>query len=175
MSDQSKNPDPTSAPVARLPGGPDPEEPIPRTAVHGVDMESYAHIAAELAEQPRARAEVLARHGLSELKWLEVEKTWLLRIATAALAGDPTLGHEVDRAFIAAQDAAGGDEPACSVEVYARLIVRIEAGDELPAVLAAEGLSLADWARSCRAWAARIAADPAVADAYAAARAAARG
>ncbi|MEZ4447385.1 MAG: hypothetical protein R3B72_50380 [Polyangiaceae bacterium] len=161
-------------PVARLPGGPDPAEPIPRTPVSGVDLERYAQIAAELAEQPRARNEVLARHELNELRWLEIEKTWLLRVATGALAGDPSLGQAIDQAFIAAQDAVGGGEPARPLADYARIVARLESGEALTPTLAAEGLSLADWSRLSRAWSGRIAADPEVARAYEAARVAAR-
>ena len=170
MADAAQGP-PVPKPVPRLPGGPDPAEPIPREPVRGIDLETYARIAAELAERREPRAAVLGRRALSESHWLEIEKSWLLRVATAALAGDAAFGQEVDRWFMAAQDASGSSaEPARSVEDYARLMVRIEAGDDLGVLLAAEKLSPADWARLQRAWTKRIAADPAARAAYGAAR-----
>lgn len=158
-------------PIPQLPGGPDPAGPVPRSPVDGIDLAGYARIAAALAERSTPRARVLAEHRLDELRWLEVEKTWLLRVAAAALQGDLALGEELDRAYAAAQAALGPPEPARSLEEYAVLSARIEAGEPAPVVLAGAGLSLSDWARLSRAWAAAMAGDPALADAYRRARA----
>jgi hypothetical protein len=84
--------------IPQFPGGPDPTQPVPRTPVDGVDLATYARVASALAAQPRARAQVLAEHRLDEMRWLEVEKTWLLRVAVASLQGDLSLGEELDRA-----------------------------------------------------------------------------
>ncbi len=79
--------------------------PVPRTAVHGVDLAGYAQISAQLVGKAEPRGKVLARAGLDEMRWIDVEKTWLLRIAAAMLRGDVSLGHEHDEAFEAARAA----------------------------------------------------------------------
>jgi hypothetical protein len=96
-------PEPRAA-LPQLPGGPDPAEPVPRTPVQGFDLAAFAALAAKLARRAEPRAVVLGAAGLDERSWLEVEKTWLLRIAAALLLGDTSLGREYDEAFAAARD-----------------------------------------------------------------------
>ncbi|WP_437708927.1 hypothetical protein WMF45_32305 [Sorangium sp. So ce448] len=161
-------------PVPQLPGGPDPAQPVPRSPVEGVDLPTYARISAELAEAPAERARVLSSYGLDEIRWMDVERTWLLRVATAALKADLSLGQDLDLAYAAAQAALGPPAPAMPLEDYARLAARIEAGEPPGVVLAGAGLSLAAYTRLQRAWTARLAADPALARTYRAMVAAAR-
>jgi hypothetical protein len=80
---------------------------VPRQPVDGIDLAAYAALACALAAAPTARLKILAEHQLDEMRWLEVEKTWLLRLATAALQGDLSLGEEHDRAYSAAKAARG--------------------------------------------------------------------
>jgi hypothetical protein len=134
--------------------------------VHGIDLDTYAGIAAEVAERPQDKSRILAAHQLAEMRWLEVEKTWLLRVATAALQNDLSLGEDLDRAYSAAQAALGAVEPTRPIEEYAGILARIESGHEVPAVLAQAKLSLGDWARLQRAWTARIVKDPALGKAF---------
>ncbi|WP_437603821.1 hypothetical protein [Sorangium sp. So ce590] len=153
-------------PLPQLPGGPDPTQPVPRSPVEGVDLDTYARISAELAEAPAARSSVLASHGLDEVRWMDVEMTWLLRVATAALQADLSLGQDLDRAYTAAQAALGPSEPVLPLEDYARLTARIEAGEPPSAVLAGARLSLSSYSRQQRAWTQRLAADPTLARTY---------
>ncbi len=87
----------------QLPGGPDPNAPIPTTPVSGVDLRAYATIVGRIAARTRPRAEVLAEAGIDEARWIEVEKTWLLRLATAAMTGDLSLPREHDEVFAKAK------------------------------------------------------------------------
>ena len=153
-------------PLPQLPGGPDPAHPVPRAPVHGVDLQEYARIAATLAERPGARAAILGEHRLDELRWIDIEKTWLLRVATGALQQDLSLAADLDASYSAAQAAMGSAEPTRTLEEYAVLTARIERGADTATVLAAAGLSLADWARLCRAWATRLGRDPALSAAF---------
>jgi hypothetical protein len=86
-------------PLPQLPGGPNPAEPVPRTAVDGVGLEAFAEISASLAARIETRAAVLARAGLSEPRWIAVETTWMLRIAAALMQQDPSLGQDYDALF----------------------------------------------------------------------------
>jgi hypothetical protein len=94
-----------TAKLAQLPGGPDPAEPVPRAPVDGFDLHAFAAVAAELAAREAPRAAVLARAGLTEMRWTAIETTWMLRLATSLLQGDLSLHAEHDEAFSAAQRA----------------------------------------------------------------------
>jgi len=94
----------TSKPaIPQLPGGPDPGQPVPRTPIDGFDLKAFATLSAELAARKEPRETVLARARLDELRWLAIEKRWMLRIATALLQQDLSLAQEYDQAFAAAQ------------------------------------------------------------------------
>lgn len=149
-------PDPSQV---QLPGGPAPGEPIPDTPIDGVDFPTYVRISAILAENKAPRAGVLAANGLDEVRWAFVEQGFLLRVATAALRGDPSLASELDRLYVEAQDALGPTDPIRPLDRYAELVARMESGEPPPQVLASDGLSLADWARLQRAWTRRLAQD----------------
>lgn len=145
----------------RLPGGPDPAEPVPRTPVSGFDLTAYASLSAELAARREPRAAVLSRLGLTEPRWLSVEQTWMLRLATALLQEDLTLGADYDAAYAAAQ-AALCRTPLPALETYARLVARLETGAPVAAVLDEASLDPPDLAHHQRTWTARLAADPAL-------------
>jgi hypothetical protein len=154
----------SAKPMPRFPGGPDPEKPVPREPVRGVDLVGYAALAARLAEQREPRGAVLQVAGLDEPAWMEIERTWMMRIGLSALQGDTSLLREYDEAYLAAQGSLGPAEPTRTLEEYAAIVARIERGEPPPQVFAAAGLSLADFARLQRAWAPRIAQDPAMRD-----------
>lgn len=157
---------PSKAPIPRLPGGPDPNQLVPRAPVDGIDLATYATIAAQLAAGAEPRAAVLTRAGTSEARWLEVEKTWLLRMATALLQGDFGLQQEHEAATAAAQAALAPETPVMPLEGYAEIVAGIEAGRAPVEVLSGAGLTLGAFMHQQRAWAARIAADKALASSF---------
>ncbi|WP_155798253.1 hypothetical protein [Sorangium cellulosum] len=149
-------------PIPRLPGGPDPAQPVPRTPVDGLDLQAYAAVAARLAAAEEPRAAVLASARLDERRWLAIEQTWLLRLATSLLQQDRSLAEEHDAALRAAQEAiVAGRLP--TLEVYAAVVARILSGRDPAAALAEAGLSPAAFACAQRTFGARIAEDPAFA------------
>lgn len=150
-------------PLPQLPSGPDPAKPAPRDPVAGYDLAGYARVAAELAENAEPRADVLARAGLSESGWLAIEKTWLLRLTTAALQGDMALLNEHDAALAAAQAERAAAAPPPSLEDYARVLAAIEGGQDPALAIAGAGLSIAAFARSHQSFTAKMAVDEALA------------
>lgn len=95
--------------LPQLPGGPNPDEPVPRTPVEGFDLAAFAALAARLADGAEPRARALASAGLDEMRWLKIETTWLLRVATALLQKDLSLSEEYDAAFDAGRVGAHPD------------------------------------------------------------------
>lgn len=152
--------------LPQLPGGPSSAEPVPRTPVAGFDLSRYARVAAELAENAEPRATVLARAELDEVRWLEIEQTWLLRIATAALQGDVALLQEYDAALTAAQADSAAAAPTLSIEAYARVVAAIENGAAPARVLAEAEISVAAFARGHRTWTAKLSVDDALASSF---------
>ncbi|HZX00760.1 MAG TPA: hypothetical protein VFF45_00805 [Bacilli bacterium] len=144
--------------LPQLPGGPGPDAPIPRDRVHGVDVRTCGMIAGRISRVPAKRAAVLGEHGLNEASWIEVERTWMLRVAAALLAVDLSLRGEYDEGFAAAST--GEAAPEFDLERYAGVVAEIEAGDPPAEVLARAGISLGAWSSIQRAWAGRVTADP---------------
>ncbi len=163
-----------TAKLPQIPGGPDPSEPIPRSPVDGFDLVAYAGVVAALAQRAEPRAVTLASFKLNEARWLAIEQTWLLRIATALLQNDGSLSKAYDEAFQEAQEALEKGPPL-SLEEFAAMVARIEDGQEPAVAIAAAGLSLGAFARAQRTWAARIAGDGRIASSFWAAVAAQRG
>lgn len=161
-------------PVPKLPGGPDPAEPVPRTPVDGIDLATYARVGVRLAMRTGPRDATLAAEGLTEARWLSIETQWLLRIAVALLKEDVALGREYEEAVAAAQAALAPAEPARSMEDYAVMVAAIEGGQDPAAVLGAAKMSAGEWGNLQRAWTERLARDPALTRAFRAMVAAAR-
>jgi hypothetical protein len=149
-----------SASPPRLPGGPDPTQPISRDAVDGVDLDAYATIAVSLSLAAEPRRAVLARHHLDERAWLHLEATWLLRIATAAMAGDRNLLAAHDDATLRAQDAAIAQGGPIPIETYAAITAEVEAGAPLANALRRRRVNAVFFGASARYWARVHAAAP---------------
>lgn len=155
-----------AAAKVEFPGGPKAGEPVPRDPIDGIDLPTFAKISAELAEGDPPREAILRAVGFDELRWTFVEQGWMLRVATAALRGDPSLAHELNEQYVAAQDSLGPVEPTHALDRYAFLVAHAEKGVPLPPVLKAEGLGLAGFARLQRAWTKRLVADEALASTF---------
>jgi hypothetical protein len=125
---------------------------------HGVTLERFAFISAEVAEGDRSLLEVLERHQLSESQWNEVSQHWLLKIAEDAQANGAQcrLPLVYSEAFGKAQDSLKA-VPTMAPEDWALLSVEIErtGGTDLP--LARRQMSQADYLRLARYFAAELA------------------
>ena len=103
---------PDAAPALKqLPGGPDPSRPIPRDPVDGFDLAACAAVTERLARADGSRTATLAGFGLTEARWAAIESTWLLRIATALLQQDLSLGSAYDEALLAARATRAAQTP----------------------------------------------------------------
>ena len=153
-------------PIPRFPGGPDPEQPIPRTAVEGIDLPRYAFLSVSITDRPTARAELLAGNNLTEASYLRVETTWLLRIATATLVGDLELARDYDQATVAAQEELTKDQPIWPMEHFAAVTAQIESGYVVAQVLSHANLTMAGFAHQQRLWSFELAKAPDRASAF---------
>lgn len=124
-----------------------------------VDLERYARIMAELEGAGDARDEVLARHGLDEARWDEVDGHWQERLSEA-------LGEEGDgvpallAAYSAAYEAAQRELTPMPLERFARVTRLLQATGDIQAAVGRAGVSLADYVRSSQHWSRRMAEDP---------------
>jgi hypothetical protein len=136
-----------------------PKAKVPRDPVHGFDLARYVAVAARLAEQTEPREGVLAAAGVDEMTYVDVEKTWMLRVGSAAMDGDLSLLHEYEQRYVAAQDALGPTEPTHGLDALAAIIGALAKGEDARDVLPRHRLSLAGFARLQRAWSRRMAQD----------------
>jgi hypothetical protein len=148
-------------PLPRLPGGPDPDAPIPRDPVGGIDVRTVGLIAGSLAAAPDASAATFARFGLDAGRFRAIEATWMVRLAAEALAGEGSLRADYDAGF--AEATASSEAKELSLDAYAASLAAITAGEPVAKVVADAGLTLASWMRNHQRWTARAAADGAVA------------
>lgn len=86
--------------VTGLPGGPDLAHSVPLDPVEGFTVEMYGELSAKIAQARGSRGALLAAAGLDEARYLRVEQTWLLRLASAAIRQE----QEILLAFASAQD-----------------------------------------------------------------------
>jgi hypothetical protein len=135
-------------------------EPPPADS-HGLELGDHARISAELAEGDRPTAEVLAAYDLDEQRWTEATRFWMDRVAADALAlgVEATLAIEYSEAFAAAQDALKAP-PEMTPEDYAELVVAIQRRGSPKQPLGDRRLSLADYSRLSRRFAALFCSDP---------------
>ncbi|WP_438043862.1 DUF2169 family type VI secretion system accessory protein [Sorangium sp. So ce128] len=121
-----------------------------------VSVERCAIIAAELAERPVPRADVLRAHGLSDERWEQAEARWQEAMAEEARRGERPLRDRFDAAYLAAWEAIRG---VLRPTDYARLVVATER-DGAAAALDPLAIRRTVWAQMKRLWARRLAGDP---------------
>ncbi|WP_437759545.1 DUF2169 domain-containing protein [Sorangium sp. So ce1389] len=121
-----------------------------------VSVERCAIIAAELAERPVPRADVLRAHGLSDERWEQAETRWQEAMAEEARRRERPLRDRFDAAYIAAWEAIRG---VLHPTDYARLVVATER-DGAAAALEPLAIRRTVWAQMKRLWARRLAGDP---------------
>lgn len=127
---------------------------------HGLDLADHAAIAAELAEGVRPSADVLADHGLDESRWAAATRYWMGRLADDArrLGADCRLAIDYSQAFAAAQDRLK-TVVELTPEQFAELVVAIQRRGSPKHPLGERGLSLADYTRLSRHFAALFTSD----------------
>lgn len=134
---------------------PEPRIPLPR----------FATIAAELAEDPRARARVLERHQLADRTWMIEERAWLERMAVLAMKGDPATAAIYGQLFAHAQDALGTEaEAQVTLDDFAAALVSIDRAQDPTEALEQLGWTLPFYARVERRWTRAAESDPAIAE-----------
>ncbi len=134
---------------------PEPRVPLPR----------FAAIAAELAEDPRARGRVLARHEISERTWMIEERAWLERMAVLAMKGDPATAAIYGQLFAEAQDALGTEtEARVSLDDFAAALVALDRAHDPTEALEQLGWTLPFYARVERRWTRAAEDEPAIAE-----------
>ncbi|WP_437900068.1 DUF2169 domain-containing protein [Sorangium sp. So ce124] len=121
-----------------------------------VSLERCAIVAAELAEKPVPRADVLKAHGLSEARWAEAERRWRDSMTEEARSRERALRDRFDAAYVGAWEAVCGPLHAAD---YARLIVATERSGGA-AALGERAIRRTVWVRIKRLWARRLAEDP---------------
>src|SRR5512138_2822159 len=129
----SKNVDPSLSP--RQDGGTSPNGPASAVPVHGIDLAGYASLMTRLAAgQPRHL--LLSGANLDEKTWLEVEKTWGLRLAAAAQRADTQTLLDFEKAVAETQRSCPPPDPSHTMAKYAAMVARLENGTAPIAVCA---------------------------------------
>jgi hypothetical protein len=138
----------------------------PTAAVHGVDLKRYAELMTRLASG-EPRAQVLDGAALDEQKWLEIEKTWGLRLAEAAQRGNTQALIEFEKGVADAQkNASVTTEPRRSLQDYAHMVALTQSGVDPVTVCARAKLRLGEFFELQQAWTQRLTKDPALAAAF---------
>lgn len=133
---------------------PEPRMPLP----------TYTRIAAELAEQPSQRGDLLRRHDLTEDQWMVEERAWLERVAKESMAGEHALAAAYGTLLEEAQKALAAPEEAdVTLRRYAEVRVALEGAADPSEVLEAAKWTVPRYARIEGRWLTAAEGDPAVA------------
>ena len=136
-----------------------------------MDLDTFARISAEVAEGTALLDDALARHGVTRASWETAQAATLRAVAEEAMGDGPTpLGDAYAEALAQARDALAA-VPELTPEAWAELSAAV-AAKGAPA-LAARGLRAPDYLRLSRRWSRVLASEPAIAERYARAFAAA--
>lgn len=128
-----------------------------------ISIEQYAAVSAELAERPKERGEVLAKHGFDDERFMVEERAWLERFAANAVQGKGELAAYYGDLFIAAQDAlTTPEEERLTLRDYAGLRAELDRSADPTVPLDRAEVTLAQFMRLERRWTTRADADPAV-------------
>jgi hypothetical protein len=129
-----------------------------------IEVERFAAIQAELAEQRAPRHELLAKHALDDYAWNVEERAWTERLADPNEPERDALFARYDAARVEARKRhERSDEREMTVARWAHVRARIEGRDPMGA-LAGEGLGLGGWMRIEENMQERADADPAFAE-----------
>lgn len=134
-------------------------------SVHDIGLCRYAALMTQLGSG-QTRSAVLSSASLSEEQWNEVEKTWGLRLAKAAQAGDTKLLLEFEKAVAKAYRDCPALEPTRSLAEYASMVAAIENGTEPVIVCAKAKLRLNEFFALQQAWTRKVASDPELSESF---------
>jgi hypothetical protein len=153
------SPAPPRAPSAEPPEErAEPEPPPPPPPRETLTLEECAAVRAELSLKGADKAQVLAKHRLSDASWSKLEREHLKAIDEASQTGNLELLDRYDDAYVAAQDAL---RTPIDEKKYASLRTAREKG-RLARALDEAGVSRAELMRLDRVWARRMQADKAL-------------
>ncbi len=131
----------------------DTERPAAAAGPELLAHERYASIKAEIWEGRAALDEVLARHGIDEIEWRAGELRLAEALAREAREARCDLALALAGALEAARERlADPAEALRTLEDYLAVQQEIDASPDPRAVLAARGLSAAEWRRMQRRW-----------------------
>lgn len=126
-------------------------------------LERFALISAELMEERERRADTLLRHQLDDEQWTLEERAWLEKMGAASNEGDAGPAERFGALFIAAQDTlAGPHEASRTLDDYVRVRAAVERGADTHASVTFFEMTMPEWLRLDRRFAAEAAADPAL-------------
>jgi hypothetical protein len=156
---------------------PPPPAPPEDVAPPGLSLAQYAEIKAEIWGDRASVAAVLQLRDLDEAAFLAHERRLAEGLAREATEGRSTLARGLRDALGLARDrrASTGERPLKTLEqAYITLLVALDRAVDPSAILAAKGMSPAEWRRLRRRFEERAGADAKLRDALAARLAAAR-
>jgi hypothetical protein len=127
----------------------------------GLTVEIYAAIKMSLWQSSVGMAEVLARHGVDEARWLAHESRQEQALAEEARLGGYELANRLRAALLMARARrADAPRPELSLDDYVALRAADDAPETLAALLKDKGLSEEQWLQLRRQWHSRLQADP---------------
>lgn len=123
-------------------------------------VRAYATVMAELLSAPgEARAAVLARHGLDEEGWAELDVHWQARLSEAMDADGDEVPEVLSSYAAAYEEAQRTQAPPISIEQFARVTRLFQASGDVTAALAKVGVTMADYVRASEHWSRRMVED----------------
>lgn len=151
--DPAPTPAPAPAPAANE---------LPPTPL--LPIEAYAEVKASIWGDGLALALVLERHGIDQDVWYENERRLARALAAEAKEGRQSLALTLREALRKARDRPppDGDRPLGSIDGFLSILAAVEAAPDPVALLAARGITVAEWHRMSLRIHAKAEGDPAL-------------
>lgn len=153
--DPAPAPEPARPPVAAA-------AELPPTPL--LPLEAYAEVKASIWGDGLALALVLERHGIDQDVWYENERRLARALAAEAKEGRQSLALTLREALRKARDRPppDGDRPLGSIDSFLSILAAVEAAPDPVALLAARGITVAEWHRMSLRIHAKAEGDPAL-------------
>jgi hypothetical protein len=127
------------------------------------DVETFAALSAELAHAGDTRAAILAREGLTEARWEEIDARWRIAFDEAeAESGDgiPKLITRYTKAFAAGAREATQTEGVLAFETFCEILATLESGGDARGLFERFGTTLPAFLAAQAHWVKKMTADP---------------